>query len=141
MSATAVLPPAPPRRTGLPGWAWALIVVFSLLFATLAGGLVWIGSWGLDLFKEHAIESMQADPVIAEHIGEIQSAHIDLMKTGTLPGAEEFAFRVVGSRGAGIVQAEFTSTPGGERHGNGTLRMDDGTTHRLAGTQRTYRNH
>lgn len=135
MSATAIHPPSPARRTGLPGWAWALIVVFSLLFATIAGGLLWLGSWGLGLFKEHAIASMQADSVIAEHVGEIHSAHFDFMRSGTLPGAEEFAFRVAGTRGAGIVEAEFTSTADGERLGRGTLRMDDGTTYRLPGRQ------
>ncbi len=129
-------PPQPvphPGRQGLPVWAWALILGFGLLAVTAAAGISWLLSAGMDVFKDQARTALQEDAVVARHIGEIRVIETDLMRTGALPGAEDFAFRLEGSLGKGRVEARFISTFGSEILGKGTLYLDDGRTFPLPG--------
>jgi hypothetical protein len=131
-SSTVLSTERKPTR-GLPAWAWALMGVGFALLLILFFFAARFFSYGLDLFKEDAIAAMRANPVIIEQIGELSEVELDLMRSGTLPGSNEFAFRVKGSRGSGLVIAEFLTEFDGERLGNGVLQTDDGKTHALPG--------
>lgn len=119
------------KSNGLPVWAWSLIGFGCLMGVAILGLTMWVMSFGINAFEDDALVVMKANRVISAQIGEIQTAKIDMLRSGVLPGANDFAFKLEGSRGSGTVEAEFITTLDGERLGKGELRMENGTSHRL----------
>lgn len=118
-------------RKGLPVWGWLLIGFGCLFGATILGLTIWGMSIGLGAFEDDALIVMNGNPVINRHIGEIETAKLDMLRSGMLPGINDFAFKLKGSRGSGKLEAEFITTIEGERLGKGELRMDNGRSYRL----------
>ncbi|MBT2115754.1 hypothetical protein KK141_08490 [Dyella sp. LX-66] len=123
----APLPPPPvptPPRKRVPLW---LILLGSLIVAIVAavGGLAW---WGWLAFEKQAVVAMAADPVIAEHIGNIRSSEFDWTLTSSEPDEDTFAFHLKGERGSGTVVARFiTEDADSETIDGGVLIMQDGS--------------
>jgi hypothetical protein len=91
-------------------------------FAVL-GGATW---WGLGQLEEMAVESLQEEPAIQEHIGDIESCELEIMEMAE-GGGDELVFSVVGSKGSGTVHVDERDFDegSGELRG-GTLVLDDG---------------
>lgn len=120
-------------KRGLPAWAWWLIGFGSLLAAGMFALVAWGLSVGMDLFKHDAIAAMQDNAIIGTHLGTLEEAEIDYLRSGLLPSPNGFVLRVKGSRASGIVEAEFITTLDGERLGPGSLQLEDGREFRLPG--------
>ena len=105
------------------------IVGFILLILVGIGGL---GFWGLDLFTAQAKDALNKNSVILQHVGEINEIEIDVTATGEAEGQDVFVFRVAGSRGSGVVTAEFvTIDADSEEIRSGSLRLSSGETYEL----------
>jgi len=125
----APLPPPPPvpaprRSSGMPLWAM-LLAGLVVVIAAAVGGLAW---WGWQAFEQQAVVAMAADPVIAEHIGQIRSTEFDWTMTSSEPDEDTFAFHLKGERGSGTVVARFiTEDADNEIIDGGVLIMQDGS--------------
>ena len=113
-------------RRRMPVWAWILLALVLLVVGAAIGLGSWAVSWGWGMFEEQARTALQADPVVEAHIGKIREMDLELMATGGAKGADEFVFKLEGSRGKGTVTAEFASTPDSEEIRGGKLIMSDG---------------
>ena len=117
-------PPAPLRRKGVPWWVW-LLGGMIVLIVVAVGSLAW---WGWQAFEQQAVVAMAADPVIAEHIGNIRSTEFDWSMTSDEPDEDTFAFHLKGERGSGTVVARFiTEDADSETIDGGVLIMQDGS--------------
>ena len=120
-------------KGGLPAWGWWLVGLGSVLAAAFVALLAWGFSVGLDLFEDDALAAMQENAVIGKHLGTLEAADIDYLRSGLQPSPNGFVLRVKGSLASGTVEAEFITTFEGERLGRGTLRLDDGRQFKLPG--------
>ena len=108
-----------------------LLIVLGAV-AVLLLGLAGLGYWGWTLFTEQAKQALNDNPVIQEHIGEIDKLTLDFEATGNAKGEDSFVFRIEGSRGSGVVTADFVSVDDDtEEIRAGTLKLESGETHDL----------
>lgn len=108
-----------------------IFIIAGIGFLIMAGccGFVF---WGYGLFTDQAKDALNDNPVIQEHIGEIEEIETDFTATGNAEGEDVFVFRIKGSKGSGVVTAEFISTgPESEEVRSGTLELDSGETYDL----------
>lgn len=100
------------------------LVGFALFILAVIGGLA---TWSFGLFAEQAKEAIQNNSVVQEHIGEVDQIKWKLIATGMADGADEFVFRVEGSKADGVISAEFISVDENtEEIGSGTLQLSSG---------------
>ncbi|HYM85623.1 MAG TPA: glycosyltransferase, partial [Pseudoxanthomonas sp.] len=123
--------PAPVARRRMPVWGWVLLASGLLVVGLVIGLVGWAVSWGWGMFEEQARVALQADPVVQAHIGQIREMELELVATGNAKGSDEFVFKLEGSRGNGMVIAEFSSTVDSEGIRDGELTMADGTRYAL----------
>lgn len=126
--ATAVRQPCSGVAIGLIGLL-ACASVFGMV--VLAAGL-WLVGTGWSMFADQARTALQEDAVVQEHIGQIRSMRVDLLRTGMAAGGEEFVFDVEGDRGAGRVAATWVSAGADQEIlSEGLLTLRDGTEYTL----------
>jgi hypothetical protein len=105
-------PPPPPKKSML--WLWILLGVGGVLVLICCGcmGLAYFGGGKamnatMDIVGKEIRPSLDADPVIQEHVGEIQSLSGDFSATiqeSQNTGRQgEMVFRIKGSKGEGVV--------------------------------------
>lgn len=114
-----------PARRSLAPWIIGGLVALVLLLALGAvGTFFW---YGFGLFNDQAAAAIRADPAVSEALGPISEIHLDFTATGDAPGDEDFAYRVVGERGSGLLVGRFVTVDADhEDLRSGTLRLDDG---------------
>ena len=84
---------------------------------------------GLAAFRDQVRTEIQDNPVIVDKIGTIQSFELDVDTSDQLPGENDFAFKIKGPKGEGVLTAtcitidEFT-----EDVTAGTLKLSSGET-------------
>lgn len=80
-----------------------------------------------NVFQEQAIQSLQANAVINEHIGQITKWTFDAKRTGEEEGDDVFVFAIEGEKGSGSVVAEFVTVDAdNERIDSGVLKLPSG---------------
>ncbi|MEA9489884.1 hypothetical protein ABQE70_09965 [Xanthomonas campestris pv. campestris] len=117
----------------------ALLIVLGgvMTFGVVVLGVIaWIAVAGWSIFSEQAQAALQADAVVQQHIGKIDTMEVDVLATGAAPGGDEFVFSVTGDRGRGKVSATWVSD-GAEREilTEGVLTMHDGSEYTLPAEQ------
>jgi hypothetical protein len=84
-----------------------------LLLVLVCAGFGW---FGLKMVKDQAQVALQQNPVIQEHIGEIESIEMNVIAAGAQGGAAggggAFVFDLVGSKGSGQAAVELDTTAG-----------------------------
>ncbi len=127
--------PAPANKGGGKTFLWVIAI---LCGGGLLGGLVCCGvlyglfSFGIDVLTESYKEQLAGDPVIVEHIGEIESLEMSLSKTAAEAentDGDMMAFEVEGTKGSGTllieqdnagdgtgIESAILVTPDGQRH-------------------------
>ncbi len=114
----------PPRRSRT-AWIIGGSVAFVLLL--VLGAVASVAWYGIRVFNEHADAAIRADPAIVDALGRITEIHIDFVATGDAPGDEEFAYRIIGDRGRGLLVGRFVTIDAEiEDLREGTLTLDDG---------------
>ena len=122
------------RRSTTPWIIGGVIAFAMLLVVAVAGGLVW---FGLGLFQEQAHTAIRADPAIADAVGSIITIDFDVAATAQATGDDEFAYRIQGERGRGLLVARFvTLDADSEDLRDGSLRLDDGRVVRVGSALR-----
>lgn len=101
-----------------------------LTVALLVGGLL---IWGWSLYSAEVRDAMNRNPVILEHLGEVQRFQIDWVASGQHPSPDVFVLKATGATTSGVVTAELlTDDEGREFIASGTLALPDGRTFELA---------
>ncbi|MDA1194657.1 MAG: hypothetical protein O2894_05685 [Planctomycetota bacterium] len=114
------------------GGAGIIIIIVLVVLAIGAVGLFFLAKAGIGMIAEQVKVDIRDNPVIQEHIGEIQDISIDLTASGAAGGNETFVFDIKGTKGSGQLTATIvTKGADQEKVTAGTLRMADGTTHEL----------
>ncbi|MCC4621028.1 hypothetical protein LL965_13360 [Xanthomonas cassavae CFBP 4642] len=130
-AAAPIAPAAPAARKPLSGVAIGLIGILacaSLFGVVVLAAAMWLVDTGWSVFTGQARSALQDDAVVQEHIGQIRSMRVDLLRTGMAPGGEEFVFDVEGDRGAGRVKATWVSAGADQEIlSDGVLTLRDGT--------------
>lgn len=124
--------PPPKPDSGIPVWIWIVLALLAgggVVTCGCCGGLVW---FGLGIQADELKASLQGNPVIAEHIGEIEELSIDFGETIQEDGSDATVCRVKGSKGSGkIVGETMTNNDGNEVFRSGELRLPNGAKHDL----------
>jgi hypothetical protein len=82
---------------------------------------------GLDLVCEQVRADISDNPVVLEHIGEIESIGFEFWASGMAKGDDTFVFALKGTKGEGVLTAEvITIDADHEEVLSGTLRLPSG---------------
>ncbi|WP_434989240.1 hypothetical protein [Xanthomonas melonis] len=134
-TAAPIAPATPAGKKPLSGVAIGLIGILacaSVFGVVVLAAALWLVNTGWSMFAEQARAALQEDAVVQEHIGQIRSMRVDLVRTGLAPGGEEFVFDVEGDRGAGRVKATWVSAGADQEIlSDGVLTLRDGTEYTL----------
>lgn len=105
-----------------------LIAVLVTVLVAVGGGYA-VFQYGIGLIEGEVREDLAGNPVVREHLGEIRELELDYTESGALPGEEDFAFRVEGTRGSGMIRATvITGDDDLEHVTRGTLTLASGET-------------
>ena len=108
----------------------ALVIVSVVLLG--GAGCFFLMKFSFNMLEEQVMGVLATNPVIQEHIGEIQEVDFDLMGQGEVKAKDTLVFKVVGAKGKGKVTASFDDEFQGLL--SGSLQMADGTVHPLLPT-------
>jgi hypothetical protein len=87
---------------------------------------------GFDLIEQEVRQDLAGNAVLLEHLGGVEELALEFAKSEALAGENDFAFRVRGPKGGGLVNATvLTGEDGLEHVTRGTLTLDGGETHDL----------
>lgn len=139
---TPLAPPPPPQgRASLLSSNRGKILACALVAAALGAvaigilfvsGAFFVGKMGLDLMAEQVRTEVQDNPVILEHVGEIEEIETDLGASANEAGANVFVFDVVGSMGSGRLTVNTVTVSAEREEVNwGRLRLESGEEHDL----------
>ena len=122
-----------PRKSNT--WLWILLGVGGVILVGCCGcaGIAWWGMGaGMGMVAQQIRPSLDADPVVQEHIGEIEEFDWNLMATGEASekktgGEDVIVWDVKGSKGAGQISGTVDQGGGGGvKLKNGKLKMKSG---------------
>lgn len=105
--------PAPKKRSGV--WIVVAIVgtISVLCIGLCCGGFVWLMSFGLNILGEQVAEQLRDNPVILEHIGQIQTCDVDFSKSAAHADEDTMVYKIEGTKGKGELVAQSESTADG----------------------------
>ncbi|MEM9586473.1 MAG: hypothetical protein AAGA03_04265 [Planctomycetota bacterium] len=126
-----------PKPSGSP-WLKVILILLGVGVVgaiVCCGGGIYVMNMGLGLAGDQVKERFQADPVIVEHLGGLDSAKLNIIATSEATqksGEDTQVFDVSGPSGQGrlIFKGNDLGMSGG-----GILELSDGTQHPLAGDQ------
>lgn len=125
-----------PKTGGSKVWLWVLgsiLAVFLLGALVCCGGGYFAYQAGTGMMAEAYTSQLNNNPVIQEHIGDIESMNFDL--TATTEQAEAsggaMAFKISGTKGSGILLIHQAPGGDGERIERAELVLPDGTRHEV----------
>lgn len=123
--------PAPRRKkSSSAAWLIAIFVglggIFVLLCCGGAVGFVW---FGLNVIAEDIKAQLRDNPVVVEHLGQLQELEVDFTASSAIADNGTFVYRAIGSKGAGeLTVKSITGPDGSEDIVSGVLRLPDGQT-------------
>jgi hypothetical protein len=105
-------PPAYQRKRSR---LWIVLLVGAVLFVSLTclGGSALV-FFGLDLVTADVAADLRDNAVLREELGDIRSFEIAWGKSFAHPDEDVFVYRVTGTKGSGLVQAESITVDEGE---------------------------
>ncbi|PPU76052.1 hypothetical protein ACCQ13_18395 [Xanthomonas sp. NCPPB 1638] len=132
-------PAAEQKRSGVAIGLIGILACASVFGVVVLAAALWLVNMGWSLLADQARSAMQDDALVQEHIGQIRSMRLDLLRTGMTSSGEEFVFDVEGDRGAGRVKATWV-TAGADREilSDGVLTLRDGTEYTLPAAATTF---
>jgi hypothetical protein len=133
-AASPSTPPNAPKKSNVLMYVLIGVGVTLLVGCSGCGGLMmWGGMNAMNLVASTLKPTLQSDPVIQEHIGDIQSLNMNFVATGQEgeknkqpAGQERVVFDIKGSKGSGQVVGKVEPAGQQVKLGNGELRMSTG---------------
>lgn len=118
-----------PRRSSVGCWIWALLLGGGFLILVCGGGGVLLFRFGLQVLASQIEDELADNPIVLEHIGQIESLELDFGRSAAHEDADTFIYQVRGTKGSGrITVKHVTAEGGGERILAGELRLPNGET-------------
>lgn len=131
-NAGAVYGDPPPKKSSAKFWLLGCGITGALGLLICCGGGTMMTKFGLTVLAGEFQKQLEGNPVIVEHIGDIES--MDMSWSDTIAGAqnadggaEELAFKIQGTKGSGVVMVQQDKAGDGTGMQSATLVMDDGS--------------
>jgi len=126
--------PQPPKKSLW--WLW-LLLGGGVVMGVVCCGLIGLMFVGFNLIEQELTTQIQRDPVVQEHIGEVENVEFDFMKSVTETERsgdnDTMVFHVEGTKGSGdIIGRSVTGDDGVEHLEGGVLRMPSGEEFQLS---------
>ncbi|TWU48432.1 cytochrome c oxidase assembly factor Coa1 family protein [Rubripirellula reticaptiva] len=122
---------APPKKSKAKFWLLGCGITGLVGILVCCGGSILMTQFGLSVLAGEFQKQLEGNPVIAEHIGDIDSFSMNWSDTiqaaqSADSGAEELAFAISGSKGSGKVMIQQDKSGDGTGMQSAVLVMDDG---------------
>jgi hypothetical protein len=122
-------PQSPPRRSSSGCWIWAILVGAGLVLLVCCGGGALLVGFGLQIVTTEIEDQLSANPILQEHVGEVQSFEMDWSRSFADEDDDTFIYRVQGTKGEGRVTVKhITGDDGNEVILSAQLRLPSGET-------------
>lgn len=109
-----------------------ILVIVALIGMGACGACAYIAlKWGSGVFEEQVESELRDDPVVLEHIGELESVSLDLRATGNEPELDVYVFDVQGTTGSGRLVLRLRTDRGEPEILSGRLELEDGRAYEL----------
>ena len=119
-------PPPPPQRSGR-RVMWILVGIGAVVVVLICAGVVGLAFFGMNVIETEVRNQVRDDPVLVEHIGQIESFDADLTESGAIEDEDTFVYRVKGTKGSGVLTVRHvTDDNGDEVVKSAKLRLPDG---------------
>lgn len=129
---TPTTPPVPPQKRG--GWGclvWGIIGVAGVALL-ICCGIAGLGYWGWNEAGKVFKDQLATNPVVQEHLGELESANMDLQRMSNSNG--DVAISLKGSKGEGTALLPPNAAPDADGIiWEGILELPDGSVYPLSG--------
>jgi hypothetical protein len=119
-------PPQPPQKSRKK-LVWILLGVGALLVVLVCGGVIGVVKFGFNIIEAEIRNQVRDEPVLIEHIGQIEKMDVDLTESAALNDDDTFVYHVTGSKGSGVLTVKHvTNDAGDEEIQSADLRLPDG---------------
>ncbi|QDT06820.1 hypothetical protein K227x_52410 [Rubripirellula lacrimiformis] len=127
-----VYPDSPPKKSKAKFWLMGCGILGFVGLLVCCGGPLLMTQFGLSMLAGEFQKQLDGNPVIVEHIGEIESLSMNWSETiaraqNAEGGSEELAFEISGTKGSGVVMIQQDQSGDGTGMQSATLVMEDGT--------------
>lgn len=128
---TAAYGQSPPKKSKTKFWLLGCGITGLLGILVCCGGSILMTQFGLNVLAGEFQKQLDGNPVIVEHVGDIQSFSMswgDTIKAAqnAESNGEELAFAISGTKGSGRVLIQQDGSGDGTGMHSATLVMDDG---------------
>lgn len=93
-------------------WVLGILAGLGLLTVLCCGGCVLVMKFGLDQVGVQVTEQIKDDPVIVEHIGNVESVNVDMFGTPQYQqetgDSDVMVFTINGDKGSGVLKGSKT---------------------------------
>ncbi len=125
---------APPKKSTAKYWLLGCGITGLLAVLVCCGGSLLMTQFGLGMLAGEFQKQLDGNPVIVEHIGDIESMSMSWGDTiqgaqNAEGGAEEMAFAITGTKGSGTVYIRQDKSGDGTGMQSARLVMTDGTSY------------
>jgi hypothetical protein len=122
-------PQPPPRRSSSGCWIWAIVAGAGFLLLMCCGGGALLVGFGLQIVTTEIEDQLSGNPILQEHIGEVQSFEMDWSRSFADEDDDTFIYQVQGTKGEGRVTVKhITGEDGNEVILSAQLRLPSGET-------------
>jgi hypothetical protein len=122
-------PQPPPRRSSSGCWIWAIVAGAGFLLLMCCGGGALLVGFGLQIVTTEIEDLLSGNPILQEHIGEVQSFEMDWSRSFADEDDDTFIYQVQGTKGEGRVTVKhITGEDGNEVILSAQLRLPSGET-------------
>jgi hypothetical protein len=122
-------PASPPRRSSTGCWIWAILLGGGFLLLVCCGGGALLVRFGLQIVTTEVEDQLSDNPVLREHIGDVQSFEMDWSRSFADEDDDTFVYQVRGTKGEGRVTVKhITDDDGDEVILSAQLRLPSGET-------------
>lgn len=94
--------------------------------STCVFGGIWVASWGMDLLADEVKGQLASNPVVLEHVGEIEDIEISFTGSGAESHEEMLVFELVGTKSDAVLTVRSVTVDGGEDVVWGRIRLPSG---------------
>ena len=107
------------------------IIIALILFVLFIVAITGLYFFSMKEVEKLSRQVLRGNPVVEEHIGELQEIDWNVIATGEVGQEDTLVFDVVGSKGSGRITIQIASQDDQAVITDGEVELTDGTTHPL----------